>query len=107
MSPTGQPVDGLEEIALLDADGRILAASLIAPVDLPPFFNSAVDGYAVRHSDLAPHGETSLPVGGRIAAGSAAMRPAGAAEAIRIFTGAPMPEGCDNRLQAGRRAARG
>lgn len=90
-----QPVAGTEDVSLLDADGRILASDLNAPVDLPPFFNSAVDGYAVRFSDLAATGETRLPVGGRIAAGSAATRPAGVAEAIRIFTGAPMPDGSD------------
>ncbi len=90
-----QPVAGTQDVSLLDADGRILASDLNAPVALPPFFNSAVDGYAVRFSDLAATAETRMPVGGRIAAGSAAMRPAGAAEAIRIFTGAPMPEGCD------------
>ena len=90
-----QPVSGTEDVPLLDADGRILAADLMAPVDLPPFFNSAVDGYAVRYADLSPRGETRLMVGGRIAAGAAATRPAVAAEAVRIFTGAPMPEGCD------------
>ncbi|MDP3547398.1 MAG: molybdopterin molybdotransferase MoeA [Phreatobacter sp.] len=88
------PVAGIEEVSLLDADGRILAAGLTAPVDLPPFFNSAVDGYAVRFADLAPHGETRLPVGGRIAAGAAAL-PQDRGQAVRIFTGAPMPEGFD------------
>lgn len=90
-----EPVSGTEEVPLLDADGRILAADLMAPVDLPPFFNSAVDGYAVRYADLSPRDETRLMVGDRIAAGASATRPAVVAEAVRIFTGAPMPEGCD------------
>ncbi len=88
------PVAGTESVALLDADGRVLAEDIAAPVSLPPFFNSAVDGYAVRFSDLAASGETRLPVAGRVPAGSAATATAGGV-AVRIFTGAPMPEGCD------------
>lgn len=89
-----QPVHEIEQLGLLDADGRILAEEVIAPVDLPPFFNSAVDGYAVRFADLATSGETILPVGARVPAG--AMAEAGApAQAVRIFTGAPMPPGLD------------
>lgn len=88
------PVAGVEEVSLLDADGRILAEPVLAPVDLPPFFNSAVDGYAVRYADLAAAGETRLPVGGRVAAGAEALA-ARAGQAVRIFTGAPLPEGCD------------
>ncbi|MBY0361072.1 MAG: molybdopterin molybdotransferase MoeA [Phreatobacter sp.] len=88
------PVAETEEVELLDADGRILAGPLVAPVSLPPFFNSAVDGYAVRFADLTPGAETRLAIGSRVPAGAvaAASRPA---EAVRIFTGAPMPEGCD------------
>ncbi len=63
-------------------------------MSLPPFFNSAVDGYAVRFSDLATSGETRLPVSGRVPAGAAAGATAGGV-AVRIFTGAPMPEGTD------------
>lgn len=85
---------GGEEVALLDADGRILADDLIAPVDLPPFFNSAVDGYAVRFSDLATSGETTLSVGARVIAG-ASFEAGDPSQAVRIFTGAPMPAGFD------------
>ena len=46
------PVAETETVALKDARGRVLAADVIAPIDLPPFDNSAVDGYAVRHADL-------------------------------------------------------
>jgi molybdopterin molybdotransferase len=89
------PVSGTERLPLSASDGRILAADLVAPVDLPPFFNSAVDGYAVRFGDLAATGETTLPVGARVAAGATLARRLAGGEAIRIFTGAPMPEGTD------------
>lgn len=87
-------VAGTETVPLLEADGRIAAEDVRAAIDLPPFDNSAVDGYAVRHADLRGGGETLLPVGGRVAAGHAGPAPAEAA-AIRIFTGAPMPAGFD------------
>jgi molybdopterin molybdotransferase len=73
----------------------VLARAVTAPLDLPPFDNSAVDGYAVRHRDLAPKGETRLAVSGRLTAGSAASTPIVERQAIRIFTGAPMPAGAD------------
>jgi molybdopterin molybdotransferase len=83
-----------EVVALGAADGRILAEAIIAPLPLPPFTNSAVDGYAVRSSDLADSAETVLPVAGRVQAGAqAAMIAPG--QAVRIFTGAPMPDGAD------------
>jgi molybdopterin molybdotransferase len=89
------PVAAVETVALIGADGRILAQDVTAPVDLPPFGNSAVDGYAVRFADLQVQGETRLPVHGRLAAGAAAEAPARAGAAVRIFTGAPMPDGFD------------
>ena len=91
-----RPVNEVETVALMDADGRVLAQDLIATLQLPPFTNSAVDGYAVRGQDV-PSGEARLfRVAGRVQAGSAdAGAPVGASEAIRIFTGAPMPEGAD------------
>jgi molybdopterin molybdotransferase len=88
------PVREDELVALHEADGRVLAKTLKAPIDLPPFANSAVDGYAVRHADLAPDAPTTLPVQGRVAAGQAAEALA-PGSAIRIFTGAPMPAGAD------------
>jgi molybdopterin molybdotransferase len=90
-----QPVSGTEIVPLAEARGRVLAANVIAPLDLPPFDNSAVDGYAVRHRDLAAGGETKLAVAGRLTAGSAQTGPVGAGQAVRIFTGAPMPDGAD------------
>ena len=87
-------IAGSESVALSEADGRIAAEDVFAEHALPPFANSAVDGYAVRHADLAPGTETVLPVTGRLPAGAAA-RDAWPGGAIRIFTGAPMPAGAD------------
>src|SRR5476651_2848916 len=64
------PVAETERVPLRGARGRVTAADVKAPVDLPPFDNSAVDGYAVRHADLKPGGETKLSVAGRLTAGS-------------------------------------
>jgi molybdopterin molybdotransferase len=73
----------------------VLAADVVSPVNVPPFDNSAVDGYAVRAADLDPAGETTLNVIDRIMAGHGASRALGAGEAARIFTGAPVPDGAD------------
>ena len=75
--------------------GRILAEDVVAPRDVPPHDNSAVDGYAVHFDDLDPERDTVLPVTGRAAAGHPLERAARRGEAIRIFTGATMPEGPD------------
>ena len=87
-----RPVEGTERAGLHDADGRVLAAALLAPMDLPPFCNSAVDGYAVRLADAAAG---ALPVQGRLPAGVAASEPLRPGTARRIFTGAAMPPGAD------------
>ncbi|MGE7415603.1 molybdopterin molybdotransferase MoeA [Methylobacterium tarhaniae] len=86
---------GIETVSLGEADGRIAAADVRAGLDLPPFDNSAVDGYAVRYADLSPGAETVLPVRGRLPAGAAPDAAALAGSATRIFTGAPMPPGAD------------
>jgi len=89
------PVVQTETTPLLAAAGRIVARDIVATMNLPPHANSAVDGYAVAHADLTPDRETILPITGRAAAGHPLERPARRGEAIRIFTGAPMPEGAD------------
>ena len=89
------PVVGEEIVPLREASGRILAHDLVAERDVPPHANSAVDGYAIAHADLLPDRETVLPVTGRAAAGHPLGRRVERGEAIRIFTGAPMPEGAD------------
>ncbi len=83
-----------ERVALVEADGRILAHDMAAPLPLPPFTNSAVDGYAVPGSELPRDKERAFPIKGRVQAGAAAHA-AQAGHAVRIFTGAPMPEGTD------------
>jgi molybdopterin molybdotransferase len=87
-------VQEIESVALVAADGRILARDVAAPLALPPFTNSAVDGYAVHGGDLPRGTEKVFPVKARVAAGASAQA-AKPGEAVRIFTGAPMPEGTD------------
>lgn len=90
------PVDGVETVSLAHADGRVLAHDLIAAVALPPFTNSAVDGYAVRGQDVPADRAQAFRVAGRLQAGTAGPVPrVGPGEAIRIFTGAPMPHEAD------------
>ena len=89
------PVSGHETVTLRQAAGRVLADNIIAPVNVPPFDNSAVDGYAVRAEDLDREAEACLTIVDRVAAGHAATHTLKAGEAIRIFTGAPMPAGAD------------
>jgi molybdopterin molybdotransferase len=89
-------VDGEETVALPDADGRVLAHDLVATLQLPPFTNSAVDGYAVRGEDIPSAAARSFRVVGRLQAGATtSASPLAPGEAIRIFTGAPMPQGAD------------
>ncbi|PSC02717.1 molybdopterin molybdenumtransferase MoeA [Alsobacter soli] len=87
-------VAGVETVPLWQADGRVLAEDVRALISLPPFDNSAVDGYAARTQDLAAEGATRLPVRGRVAAGHATADLA-AGCAARVFTGAPVPPGTD------------
>jgi molybdopterin molybdotransferase len=89
------PVVEIEQVPLSDALGRVVATDIAAPEDLPPFDNSAVDGFAVRHADLAAGADTRLIIAERVMAGHAATHPLAPGQAIRIFTGAPMPAGAD------------
>jgi molybdopterin molybdotransferase len=89
------PVAETERVALSAARGRVLAGDVIAPVSLPSFDNSAVDGYAVRHADLDPNGDARLVVAGRLTAGARAELTIEPGQAVRIFTGAAMPAGAD------------
>jgi molybdopterin molybdotransferase len=89
------PVGECETVTLREALGRVLAKDVIAPVNVPPFDNSAVDGYAVRAANLDAKGETRLTIVDRVAAGHDTTHALQAGEAIRIFTGAPMPAGAD------------
>jgi molybdopterin molybdotransferase len=90
-----EPVAGIEDVALTEALGRVLAEDIAAPRPIPAFTNSAVDGYAFAHASLGSD-TTRLRLTGRAAAGHATPRPLGPGEAARIFTGAVMPEGADS-----------
>jgi molybdopterin molybdotransferase len=89
------PVSEIETVSLKQADGRFLVGDIIAPLPLPPFTNSAVDGYAVRSRDLPLQDRQAFPIAERIEAGALAQTPVRPGHAIRIFTGAPMPDGAD------------
>jgi len=92
-----RPVVEVENLGLVDAIGRVLADDLHAPFALPPFDNSAMDGYAIRTTDLVGTGPWTLTVAGRVAAGdnAEAAGHVGPGEAFRIFTGAGLPELAD------------
>jgi molybdopterin molybdotransferase len=90
-----RPIEDVETVALGVADGRVLAGDIAAPLPLPPFTNAAVDGYAVASDDL-PRGEAkAFAVSGRIPAGPSSGAAISPGHTMRIFTGAPMPEGAD------------
>ncbi len=87
-----------ERRALLDALGQVLAEDIVAPFDLPPLDNTAMDGYAVRSSDTTgagPGHPRELRVVADLAAGYVLEMAVGPGEAVRIMTGAPMPPGAD------------
>src|SRR5690348_18222171 len=75
ITPRVHAIADLETVALQDADGRVLARDIAAPLPLPPFTNSAVDGYAVSNADLPQKTEQALPLDGRIQAGGLAQGP--------------------------------
>jgi len=91
---SGVPSMAAHELPLLEALGAVLAEDARADRDVPPFTNSAMDGYAVRGEDVAT-APARLRVVGDIAAGVSSTRPVGPGEAMRIMTGAPLPEGAD------------
>lgn len=93
-----RPPAETETVALDAALGRVLAADLGARLTHPAFDNSAMDGYALRHADISAGDGTVLTVIGRSAAGLRFGGAVGPGEAVRIFTGAPMPEGADTVL---------
>lgn len=90
-----QPAGPVETVPLQDADSRILAEDIVAPIAVPPADNSAVDGYAFRHADLPATGPGSFAVVGISAAGRPFSGQVGPGQAVRIFTGAVPPAACD------------
>ncbi|CAM4063688.1 molybdopterin molybdotransferase MoeA [Serratia silvae] len=87
------PLQQSESIALTSAAGRITATPVVSPIDVPPFANSAMDGYAVRLNDL--NGNSPLPVAGKAFAGAPFTDTWPANTCVRIMTGAPIPAGAD------------
>src|SRR5688500_6228469 len=81
----------VERVPLHDARGRVLAENIVATRLLPPFDNSAMDGFAVRSAELP----ATLPVVAKVAAGQILTDEIPERVAIRIMTGAPMPKGLD------------
>jgi len=90
---------GTEQVDLVSALGRVLAEPVAAHIDIPSWANSSMDGYAVRSLDTeaaTPERPALLAIVGRIPAGRAPEKPLGPGEAVRIFTGAPLPPGADS-----------
>ena len=85
------PLAQTEQVATMDADGRVLAQDVVSALQVPAHDNSAMDGYALRRRDVSAPGVV-LPVAQRIAAG-AVGQPLQPGTAARIFTGAPVPQG--------------
>jgi molybdopterin molybdotransferase len=86
------------EVPILEALNGVLARDAFADIDLPPFTNSAMDGYAILAADstgASPDQPRRLPVAGEIAAGDPGTLPLAAGTAVRIMTGAPLPPGAD------------
>lgn len=95
------PVSALdpESVGILEAVGRVLAEDISSDIDVAPFDNSAMDGYALRAADAAgaaPESPVVLEVVEHVAAGAMPEREVGPGQAIRIMTGAPMPAGADS-----------
>jgi len=92
------PAPTSECVSLRDAPGRVLVEQVQAPIDLPIFANSAMDGYAVRAADVAsakPASPVRLRLAGKIAAGEASSGEVTAGMCVRLFTGSPLPPGAD------------
>jgi len=89
------PIEGSETASIMDACGRILAESIHSPLNVPPYQNSAMDGYAIRGTDLPSSGKTTLELIGTSWAGTPFAGEVGEKQCIRIMTGAKMPAGAD------------
>lgn len=93
---------GRERLGILQARGRVLAEEIIAPRNIPPWDNSAMDGYAVRSQDVegaSKENPAILKVLGDLPAGRIFREKGGPGEAVRIMTGAPLPRGFDTVVQ--------
>ncbi|MFT3816996.1 MAG: molybdopterin molybdotransferase MoeA [Rubrivivax sp.] len=93
-----QPVEATETLSLAAALGRVLADDVVSAIDVPAHDNSAMDGYAFDGAALAAGAELRLQLAGTVHAGDARPSAAAPGQALRIMTGAVMPEGCDTVL---------
>ncbi|MGE0203715.1 MAG: gephyrin-like molybdotransferase Glp [Hyphomicrobiaceae bacterium] len=91
-----RPVVGTQQVAIAEANGRILAEAVVAGLSIPAHTNSAVDGFAFAHADYAAAAGGRMPVSGRAAAGRPLEGEVRAGAAVRIFTGAALPPGLDS-----------
>ena len=89
------PVDGSETLPIRDALGRVLDEDIISPIDVPPYANSAMDGYALNANDLPTDGDVTLTMIGKSFAGDPFKGQVNTGECIRIMTGAQIAEGTD------------
>lgn len=85
----------IETVPLAEAHGRVLAEDVRAPHALPPFDNSAMDGFALRSADLPAEGERAFVLVGDVFAGATSAPRIGAGQCARVTTGAPIPPGAD------------
>ena len=99
------PVSTVERVFVRAALGRVLAEDIVSPMAVPAHDNSAMDGYAVRHTDLAPDADATLRVVGTSFAGKPWLAEVLPGEAVRIFTGAVVPPGCDTIIMQERARA--
>ncbi len=90
-----KPVCTVEKIAIRSALGRVLATDLISPINVPAHDNSAMDGFALRSTDLKTDAPTTLKTIGTVHAGGVFQGIVKPGECVRIMTGAVMPAGCD------------
>jgi molybdopterin molybdotransferase len=102
-----EPLTATLRVPIRDALGRVLAADVVSPVDVPSHRNSAMDGWAMRGADLRPDGETTLEEIGASFAGRPYAGKLGAGQCVRIMTGGVVPEGADTVVMQERARAQG
>ena len=90
-----KPIQGKKNVTIRESAGHILAEDVTSPMDVPPFINSAMDGYAIQANDLPQTDNTLLKVIGKSFAGGPFEGEVKSGEAVRIMTGAIVPEGAD------------
>ncbi|MCP3665145.1 MAG: bifunctional molybdopterin-guanine dinucleotide biosynthesis adaptor protein MobB/molybdopterin molybdotransferase MoeA [Gammaproteobacteria bacterium] len=90
-----KPITEYRKVPLKESLNRIVAKPVISPINVPAYRNSAMDGYAVRGTDLPVKGEATLPVVGKILAGQPFQETLQTGQSVRIMTGAKMPDGAD------------